>query len=353
MWRKIVLGILLVISAAAGFGVAKVQSTMHHTLSQIKRDTDTQLADVDLSDIKVESDDEVINILLIGSDKRTEKVSGYHSDGLTDAMMIATMDKKHKTLKLTTLMRDTLVEVTEAEQQRKLNSASNYGGVKNLYKTIAKNFNIKLDGYVMVEFNAFRDVVNAVDGVKVEVTDTESRYLACTNYIRKKKNRHLKVGKQTLNGDQALGWCRIRKGIDKIGEPVVTANGLMDDYGRTWRQRTLLNAIFQKVKKLSWSEWIAIANKALRNVKTDLSNEDITGYMWDILRMGTTELYQLQIPMNGYFRKGTKSEFPNSEGESLVPTDGVSSTFDTSTTAKIIKQFVFQYDGKGEFSFKE
>lgn len=353
MWKKIVMGVLLVLSAVAGFGVAKVQSTMDNTLNQINRDKSSALKDVDLSDIKVESDNDIVNILLIGNDKRTEKVSGFRSDGLTDAMMIATMDKKHNTLKLTTLMRDTLVEVTKAEQIRKLNSASNYGGIKNLYKTIAKNFNIKLDGYAMVDFNAFKDVVNAVGGVEVEVTDTEARYLSCTNYIRRKKNRHLKVGKQTLNGDQALGWCRIRKGKDKIGEPVVTANGLMDDYGRTWRQRTLINAIFEKMKKLAWSEWIDIANVALANVQTDLTNKEIMGYMYDVLTMGTTDIYQLQIPMNGYFRYGDKLEFPNSEGDSLVPTNGISSTFDTSTNAKIMKQFVFKYDGKGKFEFKD
>lgn len=353
MWKKIVLGILLVISAAAGFGVAKVESTMNNTLNHITRDKDSQLKDVDLSGIKVESDDDIVNILLIGSDKRTEKESGFSSDGLTDAMMIATMDKKHNTLKLTTLMRDTLVDVTKAEQKRKLNSAYSYGGVKNLYKTIAKNFNIKLDGYAMVEFDAFEDVVNAVGGVEVELTDTEVRYMNSTNYIRKKKNRHVKVGKQTLNGDQALAWCRIRKGIDIIGEPVVTVNGLTDDYGRTWRQRTLINAIFDKMKTLSWSKWIDIANIALENVKTDLENDDIVSYLKDVLTMGTTDIYQLQIPMNGYFRDGTKSEFPDSEGDSLVPTNGVSSEFDTSTNAQIIKQFVFNYDGKDEFEFKD
>lgn len=350
MWKKIVVGLLLVLSAAAGFCVAKVQSTVNNSLNQIQRDGN-RFSDVDLDKIKLESDDEVINLLLIGNDKRKEKVSGYTSTGLTDTMMIATMDKKHKTLKLTTLMRDMLVDVTEVNEKKKLNSAYRYGGVKNLYKTIATNFNIKLDGYIMVDFNAFKDVVDAVGGVEVKVTDTEARYLSCTNYIRKKKNRNLKEGKQTLNGDQALGWCRIRKGTDKIGEPVVTANGLTDDYGRTWRQRTLINSIFTKVKKLSWSEWIDIANVALKNVQTDLTNENIMAYMQDVLKMGTMDIYQLQIPMNGYFRDGTTTEFPNSEGDSLVPTDGISSEFNTKTTAKILKQFVFEYDGKEEFTF--
>lgn len=350
MWKKIVLGVLVVLSAAAGFGVAKVESTMRSSMNHITRDTKNVLKDVNLDGIHVESDDEIVNILLVGDDYRKEK--NYSASGLSDAMMIATMDKKHDRLKLTTLMRDTLVDVTNRNQKMKLNAAYGAGGVKNMYKTIAKNFNIKLDGYVLVGFDAFEDVVNAVGGVEVELTDTEVRYLNITNYIRKKKNHNVKVGKHTLDGDQALAWCRIRKGKDKIGEPVRTVNGLTDDYGRTWRQRTLVSAIFDKMKTMPKSKWIDVANKVLGSVKTDLDNDTILSYIKDVITMGTTEVDQLQIPMNGYFRYGKKTEFPYSQGESLVPTNGVSDAFDPSTNAAAMKQFIFKYNGKGEFKYK-
>lgn len=350
MWKKIVLGILIVLSAVAGFSVAKIESTMNHTLNHVKRNTDSALDKVDLSGIKIESDDDIVNILLIGNDYRKEKL--YTASGLTDVMMIATMDKKHNTLKLTTLMRDTLVEVTGRDELRKLNSAYDFGGVKNLYKTIAKNFNIKLDGYVMVGFDAFEKIVNSVGGVEIELSDTEARYMNMTNYIRKHKNRKVKVGKQILNGDQALAYCRIRKGEDKIGEPVRTINGLVDDYGRTWRQRTVVSAVFDKMKTLPLTEWIDLANEVLGCVETDLDNDSILHYIKEVVMMGTTEVYQLQIPRNGYFREGKKTEFPTSEGDSLVPTNGENAEFDTSANADILYQFVFQYDGKGEFEYK-
>lgn len=353
MWKKIVFGILIVISALTGFGVAKVKSTMDNSLNHIQRDKDNILKDVDLKGIHVNSDNDVVNILLIGTDKRVEKVSGFKSDGLTDTMMIATMDKKHNALKLTTLMRDTLVDVAGTDEKRKLNSAVNDGGIKNLYKTIAQNFNIKVDGYAMVGLKGFQKVIDAVGGVEVEITETEEKYLNCTNYVSKKYHT-IKVGKQKLNGNQALGYCRIRKGKDVIGEPVVTANGLTDDYGRTWRQRTVLTAVFQKMKSQPKTKWVSILNKVFDCVKTDLDNDTIYSYMLDVIGMGTTEIHQLQIPMNGYYRDGKDaSEFPDSDGWSLVPTDGISDEFNPSTNADIMKQFIFKYDGKKEFTYKD
>lgn len=351
MWKKIVFGVALVISIAAGFGVAKVQSTMNTSLNHITRDKDNVLKDVNLDGIHVNSDDKIVNILLIGYDLRKE--NGKDFGGLTDVMMIATLDKKHNTIKLTSLMRDTLVRIASNNEDMKLNAAYARGGVKNMYKTIAKNFNIKLDGYAMVGFKAFQQVVDKIGGVEAELTESETNYLKDTNYVHGAKNRKkLKVGKQTLNGAQALGYVRIRSDKNRLGVPVKTTNGLTDDYGRTWRQRTLMSAIFKKMKTLSLSELIAVANKVFDNVKTDLDNDTILGYIKDVAMMGTTDVCQLQIPMNGYYRDGHQAEFPNSDGWSLVPTNGVSSAYDTSANAAAIKQFVFQYNGKGEFKYK-
>lgn len=354
MWKKIVLGVMIFISGAAGFGVAKVKSTMDNSLNHIQKDFDNRLVDVELPDnLNIETDDDIINVLLIGSDKRVEKESGFKSDGLTDTMMIATLDKKHNALKLTTLMRDTLVVDAETEEEEKLNAAYSHGGVKNLYKTIAQNFHIKVDGYAMVGLKGFQKVIDAVDGVELEITETEAKYLNCTNYVSKKYH-NIKPGKHTLNGNQALGYCRIRKGSEKIGEPVVTANGLTDDYGRTWRQRTVLNAIFQKMKSQPKSKWISVLNKAFACVKTDLDNDAIYEYMMNVITMGTTEIQQLQIPRNGYFCYGKElPDTPKSLREAIIPTTGGVGQRDPSTNADILKKFIFKYDGKKEFEYKD
>ena len=168
-------------------------------------------------------------------------------------------------------------------------------------------------------------------------------YLNTTNYISKRRYRHVKVGKQKLNGNQALGYCRIRKGG-------TTITGLRDDYGRTWRQRTVIKAVFDKVKKLPMTKWLDIANDVLDGyVTTDLTNDDIIKYMKDVVMMGTTEVHQLQVPLEGYYRSGESGEF--SCGSCLVMTDGTDSTRSNTANAEALKQFIFEYDGNSDFTY--
>lgn len=353
IWKKIMMFFLMLMSAGVGFGAAKLQVTVNNSLGKINRDIDTSLKTVDLQGIQVHSDNEVVNILLIGDDYRT--YDGSTSPGLTDVIMIATMDKKHGTLKLSSIMRDTLVEVVGQDKYMKINASGSkqFGGVKNLYKTIALNFNIKVDGYAKVGFDAFRKAVDAVGGVEVELTETEVEYLNQTNYIRGKKNRNLKVGKQTLNGSQALGYVRIRKGKDIIGRPVMTANGLIDDAGRTWRQRTLLSAVFDKMKTQPLSKWTEVADDVLKDVTTDLDDKTILNYMKDAITMGTTEIKQFRIPMDNYFYDDRNNEFPDAQGWSLVPTARNTRSYDPTDNAEALRQFIFEYDGKEEFQYMD
>ena len=331
MWVKRVLYVVaLIVSGALGFVAAKGQVAVIDTLDVVQRDYDTSFSKVDLSGIHVNSDNNIVNILLVGNDYRKE--SGYSAGGLTDTMLIATLDMKHGTLKLTTLMRDMLVEIP-GHGNNKLNAANSYGGIELLYKTIAQNFNIQLDGYVEVSFDAFKTVVNDVGGVEIELTESEAAYLNATNYIRPAKYRTVKAGKHTLNGAQALGYCRIRKYAKGI-QPV-TPNG------RTWRQRNAITSIFSKVKKMPKSQWLKIAKDVLKqNVKTDLSNKQIFNYIKDVVMMGTTTIHQLQIPVNPYFSGGN------------VPGVGSCLSIQKEYQADAINQFVFKYDGKGgEFTY--
>lgn len=342
--KRVLLSVCLIISVAAGFFVAKAQYTFNQSLNHVTRNYDSALSKVDLSGIKVNSDNDIVNLLFIGNDHRKEW-NGFVEEGLPDVMMIGTLDKKHKSLKLTSLLRDMKVYSSTSGKYKKLNECFNDGGIKGVYKAIAENFNIKLDGYVMVGFDAFTQAINAIGGVEVDLTQTEVDYLSQTNFIRKKKYRKgLKVGKQKLNGYQALGYCRIRKGHDVIGKSVVTANGLTDDYGRTWRQRTVISAVFAKMKKQPLSKWIDVGNKVLSNIETDLSNKEILSLMKDTVFLGTADVKQLQIPMEGYFTT-------SSDGAYLLSTN--TSETDWSTNADILKKFIFKYNGKGEFKYDD
>jgi LCP family protein required for cell wall assembly len=202
LWAKIVLGIFLVLSGATGFFAAKAQVRVEQSMQNVTHTYDTSLAKVDLGDIQVNSDNNIVNILILGNDARMESYG--KEGGLSDVMMIGTLDKKHKCLKLTSLMRDIYVEIP-GHGYNKLNAAYPLGGVELLYQTIAQNFGIKLDGYVEIGFESFVKIVNDVGGVDIEISDSEASYLNSTNYIHGLKNRNLVPGWNHMNGYQALG----------------------------------------------------------------------------------------------------------------------------------------------------
>ena len=266
------------------------------------------LDDVDLSGINLKFDKDVINILLVGYDgstnkKRSSSTIDRTSSKNTDSMMIATMDLKNNELKLTSLMRDLYIPIAEPlNRTEKLNAAYANGGIKCLYKTIANNFGIKLDGYVIVNLDAFTQLVNEIGGVELDLTESEAYNLNNTNYIIKKKYRNLKPGKQILNGYQAMAYCQIRHG--KKGDPkwaVVSQSGKTNDYARTERQRLCMQAIFTKVKSMSLSKWMGLVEVILPNITTDINKDEMYSYMLSIIQMGTTEINQMQVPVEGMF----------------------------------------------------
>lgn len=319
MFKKIMFVVALLISTLAGCYVGKVSDS----LDLMNRVSGEKLSDVDLGDIEITEQTGVTNILLIGSDTRSEL--GSEEYGRSDTMMIATIDGNHKCLKLTSLMRDMYVEIP-GYGMHKFNASYAYGGTELLYKTIAQNFGVKLDGYAEVNFEAFKDIVNEIGGVEVELTEQEAQYLNTTNYINGKKNRNVKAGWNTMNGAQALGYCRVRK--------VANINGTNNDQGRTERQRMVMNAIFAKVKTMPMSKWMDILDAVLPNITTDISNKEMINYATSIVVMGTTEIHQCQIPVNGHYTDGSS------------PTDGDVLEIDLAENKSLLQEFLNDYDGK-------
>lgn len=320
MIKKILLVLLLILSTLVGVYAGKMTST----LDTMDRDT-KKLSDVDLGDVHVTSDNDITNILLIGADKRAEL--GDEENGRSDTVMIATIDNKHNMLKLTSLMRDMWVDIP-GYNQNKFNAAYAFGGAELLYKTIATNFGIQLDGYMEVDFDAFRKIVDKCGGVQVELTEQEANYLNTTNYIQRKKYRNVVPGVNKMNGWQALGYCRIRK--------IANINGTNNDMGRTERQRMVMQSIFEKVKAMPMSKWSGIIKAVLPDVKTDISNSEILSYATSIVGMGTTKINSYRIPVDGYF---TSSSGSDSRGSVL--------DIDFDSNKQFLQDFIFDYDGSG------
>lgn len=282
---KIILSIFLVIGIAVGGVLGYYDARLEASVN-----TGKKLSDLDV-DGNLTFDKDVVNILLVGSDHGA--IEGDH--GRSDSIMIATVNFKTKELKLTSLMRDMYVEIPD-HGKNKLNAAYAYGGVELLYKTIAKNFGIKIDNYCVVDFETFEKVINKVGGVEISLEEKEAEYLNSTNYISKKKYRNVKAGKQTLNGNQALGYARIRYVVSKkYGD---------GDFGRTGRQRAVIQAALNKVLDQSVTKIADIALDALKDVSTDMTASYLKSLVLKVVQMGTTEIDQMRIPLEGTYKMG-------------------------------------------------
>ncbi|MBD5090073.1 MAG: LCP family protein [Clostridiales bacterium] len=311
LYKNILMVSMLCVAVLLGHLLGRVHAQVNRVLNQ-KKESEIRLDEVVVDESQLDSDDQIINILLVGADKR----ESWSEAGRSDATMIATIDKKHKRLKLTSLMRDMYVEIPN-HGKNKFNAAYSYGGISLLYQTIAYNFDLKIDGYVLVDFAAFTKVIKSLGGVKIELTEAEANYLI--KAYKKGTETKVKPGMNNLNGKQALAYTRIRQDAEA-------------DFGRTARQRKVLQSLFTKMKTKSYSQLLQLSETVMQNITTDLSNEKIFSYMADVIKMGTTEIDQQRIPLNN-----TYSAERIGGMEVLVP--------DLNKNKEALWKFIFEYDG--------
>lgn len=227
------------------------------------------------------SENAVVNIALFGVDARD-----YSQNTRSDAIMILSVDMKHGKLKLSTLMRDTLVDVP-GYGQMKLTESYAYGGPELTVRTINENFGMDIKEYATVTFKTMAEIIDAAGGVEIELTEAErvsangsiwEQWDACgmeEDYIRE-------AGKQTLSGTQAVAYARIRY----VGNA---------DYQRTSRQRRVLTALVEQL--LTHPQNIPkTLMTAEDTVDTSLSQTDILSLMPILLRGMKVE--STRFPLN-------------------------------------------------------
>lgn len=207
--------------------------------------------------------DDVVNVLVVGQDNW---VSSWYTNN-TDSMILCTFNKTKKTLVFTSFMRDTWVSIPGKYSER-LNVPYALGGFPLLNDTLEYNFGVRSDYNVAMNFSGFRDMINAVGGVDINLTAKEASHL---NGLREGilYNWNLQKGTNTLDGEQALAYARIRV--------------LDSDFARTNRQRTVLRALVNKAKKLDFTQLYALANEILPLVKTDMTDRDITSLLLSLV----------------------------------------------------------------------
>ena len=232
---------------------------------------------------------DVVNILLIGQDRRP----GQTKNARSDAMILCTLNPVSKTLTFTSFMRDMYVPIPGKKSNR-INAAYAIGGMDLLEACIEENFGITIDGIIAVDFAAFVSAVDLVGGVDIDLTAKEAKYLNTNTY---KDQPHwsasLTEGLNHLDGNLALAYARIRK---------LSGN----DFGRTQRQRKVLLALASRVSELTLPELHQLLKSLLEQLTTDMTNAQLIGYAFQLLpALKTYQIKSQQIPENGTFRNAT------------------------------------------------
>ncbi len=233
------------------------------------------------------SDENVLNILLLGTDHRGS-VAGSRSD----SMMLLSINKETKKIVLTSLMRDCYVSIPGYKNNR-LNAAYSFGKEKLLIDTIEQNFKVKIDRYAQVDFFSFIKVLDAIGGIDIEISDAEkdciNQYIGEVNNLdglAANDGELSSAGKVHLGGKQALAYARIRY----IGNA---------DFERTERQRKVLNAAFDKVRDMNILELNSLLKAVLPEITTDLSFGECVSLMLDLPNYKNYELVSNRVPYDG------------------------------------------------------
>jgi LCP family protein required for cell wall assembly len=235
------------------------------------------------------------NILLLGLD--TRDASSFDS-ARSDVMMLVTMDTDKKTIKLTSFMRDIIVDIPGHSRNR-LNTAFVFGGPDLTKQMLSQYFGIKVDNYGIINFWAFASVIDALGGVNVDVKSAElenmNKNIDEINRLSKKKTAKMRSGgEQKLSGGQAIAYMRIRHGDAGGG-----------DFERTQRQRTVMNNLTKKLKNMTLPQGVELLNTLQPFVRTDMNQAKMLEVVTKLLSMGGAQVQELRIPADGAYRQGS------------------------------------------------
>ena len=307
---KIFIGFLFVILSLAIIGGGYVVGLLNKMESVDLNKDNLGIVEDDLKEY--DNVNKIKNIALFGIDSTDGET------GRSDAVMVATVDPVHNKVKLTSIMRDSYVNI-EGYGYDKINHAYAYGGPELSIRTINENFGLNIEDFVSVNFSSLPVIIDILGGVDIEITEDELQYI--NSYIDDINSKdgsyspHISyAGMQHLDGTQALAYSRIR----------YTDGG---DYKRTERQRTVLDALFKKLTSTSVSSYNSLLNEVLPYVQTNLNAANILSLGTKVLGIGNN-LEQDRFPRDGY-----------GEGQMI---DGVYYlTFDIETAKQQMRDYIF------------
>ncbi|MCI7020677.1 MAG: LCP family protein [Clostridiales bacterium] len=238
---------------------------------------------------QVVSDQNITNIMLVGQNYREDE-----PNKLSDTMLLCSINRETNTLTMVSFLRDLYVPLPayagHSGGRNRINvcyalgstwKRSSEGGMEMLAKCIEQNFGVHVDHTIEVSFDTFAEIINAMDGVDVVLTQEEAEYL--TDHVGYVGS--FQEGENALMGYDALAYARIRK-ID-------------GDRQRAARQRTIVSSLIDKCRKMGLLELHDLATQILPLIITDMTSAEITDYLWELIPMvKDIKLASLTIPVD-------------------------------------------------------
>ncbi len=266
-------------------------------------EVDTSI-DPDALDMNTNLPDNVINILLVGIDTRDTSLTSGLQQG--DVQIILSINKDTGSIKLTSLLRDMYVTIPGYVNKNRINVSYARGGGQLAMRTVNKNFEMNIQNYVTINFYGLASIIDAIGGVDIDLTKTEAG--AINTYLRKHPPKYdntdgsqrvaleKKDGVQHLDGVQAVMYARLRK-ID-------------NDFGRTARQRHLLELLLEKVMQdMSLDKMMTLIETCVPYVSTNMNPSTMVELGMTVLssdiisraKSGEELLEQHRVPMDGCY----------------------------------------------------
>ncbi|PIC72939.1 LCP family protein [Sporosarcina sp. P17b] len=262
----------------AALAVAGYAFKLHNQAMTVLDRSYEPIAKQEPKEIYVEPATDKVSILLIGVDE-SEARQEREQHGRSDALVLATLNPKTKSIKLVSIPRDSYVYIPHVNYKDKITHAHAYGGTKASIDTVEQLFDIPVNYYVKMNFNAFIDVVDALGGVEVEVP-----YERIEKDENDKNAIHLMPGFQRLDGRHTLALARTRK--------------LDSDIERGKRQQMILQAMIKEATSItSITKYGDVINALGDNMKTDMTSKQMLSFI-QYIKSGLPEVDT--ITLTGY-----------------------------------------------------
>lgn len=232
----------------------------------------------------------ITNILLVGTDG--EYIEKWNR---SDSMMVVTIDSKNKDIRISSIARDTYVDIPGYSTE-KLTHAYAYEGIDLLKEVFKVNFDLDIDKYIAVNFSSFMEIIDEIGGVVVDVPESGLKSInsmidACYNYYSDKdsvgeKEYLTHAGTQRLNGYQALAFSRIRY-TDSA-------------FHREARHREVAESVYKEFAQKGVETYKKCAEIILNNTKTNISPIEMMNLAYTVLKINDKDIDQFQFPLEEY-----------------------------------------------------